>query len=486
MGTPVTLRIDPNVLALKMGDIEGYLGNYKIKNKNIKKAYSKNTDDLKRDLGTFNSIFTKLSFDSIVFDRTSGNQVTYVERIATNEYQVYLTVESGAVSTFKFLGMDITDDLNVYIKGAFCNVLVTNMFDDLGDRFQDFNDSNAGEYSVDNFNIGQLKVLIEDLKFGNCSFISNNRYVWGSSLDAMGIDVTNTNTQAASNYHSLTMTYLKDKFVNTKSADTGTKSTRGTRDRESLRGMADQVFFQYFKNLTDTYIKLSTFLACMDKFFTWMDLSGMSSADWGTIRSNISAPITNGGVALPGADNYYMLGNFKGFCHNNDMLYANSYNMSLGAVNAIASATISYYASSTTPNGIELDSFAVDSLMLSMSDQPDNFNYFDSTPQDKVALSMLDFIKYKDPDLAIQGYDLQRDSSIVVKNLKQLLNQVFRYFIPAGADDKAVDYLLGDGTDVPVYNMSSGTDGQNVDMLAIQKSSQLVRKLCKVVLDRFK
>lgn len=423
-------------------DIEKYKPN--VLKSGMKKGEFR--DSLKLFNNVKNNTWGHIFKDVIQID-SSGN--VFVNRSGGGILlKMYMSVDSP--NTFKFFGMDVTDDLDVVIKINAGTILVGNLVKEIRDNVDIAMGSGAMTY-LNSITKESIKDLVLDFKLGK--FNAGDPKVVVKPLEDIKVDDTNSTM-------SIIRSFLLDIHKSTKDITGNVGGVSGT------QGLCVGIY-SAFNSIINKYTIMKECVGMVELYFEL--LKGVE----GTNTLNILKGITNTN-GLPIECGYNL---FKGSGGEN--IFDDVCNLSVGQTFVSECGDI--------VRGVSFRStFGVEDVMITMGNYGAGTNIYTMSDKDLLAGSVLDMMAYKDEDLIIRGFDLQsEDKDVLISNVLKTYKQKFRDFHDEDVADSIIELLGGDNVE-DVINVKQGYNEYAINKSAFVNSGRLIDKLTARVLKLFK
>jgi hypothetical protein len=396
-----------------------------------------------------------------------------------------LEVTKGIPKTFKFLGMDVTEDLDVVVVGSFGAVFVAQLFNTEVVEYllqlvmpdHDFKKVLSG-VSADG-----LRLSIENLKFKDLANLPTNTdstpiqltedsLDWFTFLDNIIEDVKSVKE---SGFSSVVLNFISGAL----------DSSDIAMDNTTLRKSIYYGICSLWKEILERYTHISRVVSIFDLFFR------IRKGAYG-----LDSTIKGVKGSLSGESQFGDIGCFEGFCKDDAMdgrtfscNIAKSFMASVGQLFLGGSTVL------TVPTQL---------CMTTMFEYPNSMDITKYNRQSCLGASVVDGLKYIDSDLeyVTSSYDLTNDSEreLLYRNVISGYQKKFRTFLgESGLDveDEVIRLAMPSHVgDIDILNvLNSKKVDTNVDVEVSKvafnldsfiKASRLVAKICDLLVKEFK
>lgn len=416
---------------------------------------------------------------------------------------------NGKEKTFRFLGMDVTNDLLAVIKGSYGSIIVAGLYmpNALIDTDTYVNSSTGAEEFlrggiVDTFGIDKIenilnkvtkediKASIENLKFSNLSNIEESLNI------APEINFLDNLTQKFlidSEYSSIVLQFINSKMDNP--IDLSEKE---------LQRVFYTLFGRYWKDVVSVYKVYSVLLSLIDKFLDLhKKLVGADDTEF-YLKQNVFARMSKAEVDK----DYGIFGNFEGYSQGE--LYSRNFDCDMASdflrVLPEKGADDTIGLSSYTRTYGESLSYPLEMYMATMFEHDSDFDITSLSKQEMTALSVLDGVKYLDDDLELEPnlYDMKNEDerelflkTAIVSYKKKfetyLRDENFNSNIDDAVisnilpkDESSIDILgLNDPNQIKKMDTDSYISQVSFDKTNLLKACRLIKKLSKMISNNF-
>ncbi len=384
-------------------------------------APNKGDSEFKKEYEDFMSLCN--SMDTSVFNSYRGFSVT------DSEIDLELDVIKGTPRTFTFLGMSITEDLDVVIKGSNCCVSIQNLYNPklfyarlssvVTDKIVDDIPLDHVDNIIKGITQDNLRVAIESLKL-------ENMFSMDASYSSAGVekyisDIASMDSTKTLNFldgiikdivevkESLYSSVILN-FVN---EDTTVKSTL-TLDTNYIKKLLYLGILDIFSLVIEKYKNVSKLLSTLDIFLSLM------KKKYG--REFVIKQIKDG-IAT---GEYGDIGCFEGFAKDN----------SITGRDTQCSVAYDFLTNSAQlfKKNVATFTYPMEVYMTSMFDVPNKVDITQFSREDCLAYSVLDTLKYVDTELELapKMYDMdntdERDTYLknVISGYKKKFNTFWK------------------------------------------------------------
>jgi hypothetical protein len=390
---------------------------------------------------------------------------------------IEMRVANGNIPTFKFLGMDITEDLDVVVKGKVSMTYLGNL---CTSDVPWNTDTKIVKPTIENVDI--MKEIIQSIKFDIMYALPSQDIDLGELIKGLS-DVVDKVKKTDLSFKSVLLNYI---HVNTTvSADASNLS-----DDEIGRILwgALCIIFDKFIGL---YKLASKVLSILDTFFD------MHSKIYGEM---LTTTILKDSVS--DKDSYGSIGAFYGYNQSSGGFMNSNVGADMAGIFVAEIADLS-----RNTNGVRRSSTSIDNkyLMASMFDLKGSEDLTKLSREDLLSYIVLDGMKYKDEDLIMikDNYDLENedDRDMFFKNTITSYRKLYKNYFKQGIfleknildniipkDDTTVDVLKISDTSVPSSDLQLNNTIKQVafDTSNLITSCKLIDKINKILLNSFK
>jgi hypothetical protein len=356
---------------------------------------------------------SNLGFDSSPYE-FGFSAVTY------SSFTLAMRICPMEVPTFRFLGMDVTEDLDIVVPGTCGTILVSNLYDFIHDRLVATNNPMSNTFSKEN-----LKVYLEKVKFGdftlNSKDIEGNRKVFEHFYEG-GI-------LSSASFHSVVLNIVGEQAtVNVIPIDVCQEPFQ----LEVLNGV---------RKIGEAYSFLRGVIRYMDLYYKCYDdiIGGLN------------------GVDLCGSDwAEYLVGKFRGYCDKPESMFEGEEDKYIrdGYVTLMSRKEASSYYDKT-------DNLTKDLLLSTMVKLSPDADFTEYSENDLVAYSVLDAMKFSDKDLVFSYDSNENNRGYICKNILKSVKRVFAdrpKLLDDGVVNSVIDSVMGTYTDSTGVEAERETD----------------------------
>ncbi len=409
---------------------------------------------------------------SVLDTNTFTNADSWFSLNRDGEVSINLLVSRSIPNSFKFFSMNITEDLDVIIPGAVSSVKVLN----LKDYFIKYIESKKYPSSVEakvvsSFSEMKLRQFIEDFKFGKFDLEDGDEY--GSLTDkSLWVDRFLDYGQSSGDVESIILYFLTKEIPEDK--DLGIKSSEGS--FEDMKVSIGEGFVECLDKVLSYYRTLSFFLVNMQELFSFSAAAGNSEE---YLNEVLAGDVKEGDVSV--------LGRFSGFRKAQWAMYGIlEINNAEEFFSGVLSGDFSRDKLEFMGTMFEVDVVESDDL------DSDDDDYLKRVEEegDKyyTAASIMDFLRFKDEDLAVTGVDPEEEGDLLARNLVTVFKQKFRDFYSEAVEKVLVSVGVRDESDKIVSELIPPEGEEEEYVLGVRgmlKAGRLFKKVSKNILDNF-
>jgi hypothetical protein len=438
-----------------------------------------------QDFAETSSIVTNVSWN-VFNDKNPFIEVT------NDGVTLRLFVFNGKVKTFKFFGMDITDNLDVVIKGSMGMILVGNLSSEVIFKEKEIPDISQRNAANSSINFETIKLAVENLKLKNLYSLPNEyRIVPDTRNDAIELTY---NTYGGGNQKDFTFADHIVKEISTGrdvlssiiikySSKTGVEVNKI--DEKDMSRLVYARIGRSWSNLVDKYKIMSRVISAFDLFLSLhKKLYGVNETIDKVKKSIVSGEFGDIGCL----EGYSRDDSIESRTLHCDL--SSEFLISISKLNEVGKATLKH---------------PITRYMMTMFDVPNSVDISKIRSRETcLSYSVIDALKYIDDDLIMvaKQYNMNNDDEkeLFLKNVITGYKQKFSGYMKESnvdIDDEIINNILPqDINPVDILNVSKkeGLVGVNTDIEVSRASfnktnlmicSKLIEKILKSVLKSF-
>lgn len=316
-------------------------------------------------------------------------------------------------STFKLCGMDINEDLDAVVKGARCHIKFGNLLTDFFYFINARYDNSSKKDLVAKISEDAVKSFLENIKLGKFEVADfGDPNFFSSFLNGGGPQQV---------YRSVVVNFFRESGIS--SPDTA----------NNVEALFQEEMLRFLRAFTGGYIKLKNLMEFLDEYFTF--LSAIKP------REKVLEGIRN---SLDETHLMSLIGDFRGFCKGGHIGGdSDSLHLWNGLWDACAEGVI---------NKTPIDAnYPIDKslAMTGMYELRGSSGILADDPKELVALSLADFMMFRDDDMSLVGFDTEEDKDLIFENISVACRQPFRDFVTPEMEELVSTVILGPDPTLP-------------------------------------